>query len=76
MKTVAINSDDFITYGCPCCCKFEVEFLQFFPRVRVLKCKRTHNLFHVVVGRKRKTSPITTSNGHIVRVVKHPLGQM
>lgn len=75
METIAIKSDEFIQYGCPCCCKFNVGFYQLVLGTRIMKCNKTNKTFYIVIG-KSKSSAIRGTNGEEVNVTKHPLGQM
>lgn len=52
MNTIAINSDDFVQYGCPCCCKFSVNFLQFVINAKIMKCNNTQKMFYVVINKE------------------------
>ncbi len=73
-STVAIRPNDFIQYGCPCCCKFNVTFYDCIEGTRIMKCKKTKSTFHIVTS-KDKYSVIAGNHDERVKVVKHPLGQ-
>lgn len=75
MKKVAISADEFIKYGCPCCCKFSVMFYQCVFGTRVAECKVTDKKFYIVAD-GGKTSSLTDDTGNIATVIEHPFGQM
>jgi len=74
-KTIGISANDFVQYGCPCCCQFKVSFYQIVLGTRIAICNNTNDTFHIIVG-KRKKSPVVDGGGKTVEVIKHPLGQI